>query len=71
MMVLSRKIGEVIVIDEGRFRITVLEILDGHKVRLGIEAPREISVDREEVHREKMLRRAREEGSSSQGSTGA
>jgi len=48
MLVLSRHIDETIIID-GHIRITVIE-MRGNKVRLGIEAPKEIEVDREEVH---------------------
>lgn len=47
MLVLSRKKNESIVIDE-RIVITVIEIR-GDKVRLGIEAPAEIPVHRQEV----------------------
>ena len=47
MLVLSRKKNETIVIDE-HIRITVIEIR-GDKVRLGIEAPKELPVHREEV----------------------
>ena len=47
MLVLSRKIGERIVIDGG-IAVTVCEVKDG-KVRLGIDAPRDVRVDREEV----------------------
>ncbi|RMG32212.1 MAG: carbon storage regulator [Planctomycetota bacterium] len=49
MLVLSRKKNESIVIDE-RIVITVVDVR-GDKVRLGIEAPREVSVHREEVYR--------------------
>ncbi|HEY1378548.1 MAG TPA: carbon storage regulator [Gemmataceae bacterium] len=47
MLVLSRKVGEAIVIDGG-IRISVAEV-QGGRVRLAIEAPRETRVDREEV----------------------
>ncbi len=47
MLVLSRKKSEQIVIDN-RITITVVEIR-GDKVRLGIEAPRDVSVHRQEV----------------------
>ena len=47
MLVLSRKRNESIVID-GSIVITVVEIR-GDKVRLGIEAPREIPIHRQEV----------------------
>jgi len=48
MLVLSRKKNESIVIDD-RIVVTVIEIR-GDKVRLGIEAPREVSVHRSEVY---------------------
>ena len=47
MLVLSRKKNESIIIDD-HITITVVEIR-GDKVRLGIEAPKEISVHRREV----------------------
>jgi carbon storage regulator len=47
MLVLSRKKDEKIVIGDS-ITIMVLEIR-GDKVRLGIDAPREVSVHREEV----------------------
>ena len=48
MLVLSRKKSERIVID-GNIIITVVDVR-GDKVRLGIEAPREVSIHRSEVH---------------------
>jgi len=48
MIVLSRKNGEKIIIADNII-ITVVEIR-GDKVRLGIEAPREVSVHRHEVY---------------------
>ncbi len=48
MLVLSRKRNESIVIDEN-IVITVVEVR-GDKVRLGIEAPREVPINRSEVH---------------------
>ena len=48
MLVLSRQTDEVIVIADN-IRITVVEVR-GDKVRLGIDAPREISVHRQEVY---------------------
>lgn len=47
MLILTRKIGERIVINENIF-IEVLE-LKGHQIRLGIQAPKSISVHREEI----------------------
>lgn len=48
MLVLSRKKNESIVID-GSITITVVEIR-GDKVRLGIVAPKEVPVHRQEVY---------------------
>src|SRR5262245_60198235 len=49
MLVLSRKIGEAIIID-GCIRVTITAV-KGNQVRIGISAPPEVSVDREEVDR--------------------
>ena len=48
MLVLSRKKNESIIIDQD-IRITVVEIR-GDKVRLGIEAPKEVPVHRSEIY---------------------
>ena len=47
MLILARKAGESLVID-GNIRVTV-DRIRGRVVRLKVEAPREILVDREEV----------------------
>ena len=47
MLVLSRKKNESIVID-GNIVVTIVEVR-GDKVRLGIEAPREVPIHRSEV----------------------
>jgi carbon storage regulator len=52
MLVLTRKVGEQIVID-GCITVTVVAI-DGNKIRLGIAAPPEVRIDREEIHRRKL-----------------
>ena len=48
MLVLTRKIGQAIIVDDS-ISITVVEIR-GNRVRLGIVAPAEVTVHREEVH---------------------
>jgi len=48
MLVLSRRIGETIVIN-GNIQVKVLSV-QGNKVRLGVVAPETVSVDRQEVH---------------------
>ena len=49
MLVLSRKIGESIIIDGG-IKLTVIEVR-GDRVRLGFDGPREVAIHREEVFR--------------------
>ena len=49
MLILTRKVGESIRINEN-VCITVMEV-DGKNIKLGIEAPKEISIHREEVFR--------------------
>jgi carbon storage regulator len=49
MLVLTRKIGEDILIGDN-IRLTISSI-DGGKVRLGIVAPRDVEVHREEVYK--------------------
>ena len=48
MLVLSRKRGEAIVIGNG-ITVTVLAV-DGDRVKLGVVAPAEVPVHREEVY---------------------
>jgi len=50
MLVLSRKVGEKIVIG-GQITITIVA-RKGKGIRVGIEAPPEVSVHREEVQRQ-------------------
>lgn len=47
MLVLSRKVGEQIVIN-GNITVTVVEI-DRNKIRLGIDAPKEVGIARAEL----------------------
>ena len=47
MLVLTRKQSQTIVVDD-RIKITVLHVA-GNQVRLGIEAPREVSIRRAEL----------------------
>ena len=57
MLVLTRRIGERIVIDSD-ITVTVVAI-QGDKVRLGIGAPPSVRVDRSEIHeRRRASRRA-------------
>ena len=49
MLVLSRKQDEIIIIGES---LTLMVVsIQGDKVRLGIEAPKHVTIHREEVYR--------------------
>jgi carbon storage regulator len=48
MLVLTRKVNQAIVIAD-KVRVVVAEV-EGNKVRLGVDAPRNVTVDREELH---------------------
>jgi len=48
MLVLTRNVGEKIIID-GNIQVTVIAV-KGNKVRIGIEAPEHVRVDRQEIH---------------------
>ena len=48
MLILTRKIGESIILDGG-IKITVADVR-GNQIRIGIEAPEEINVYREEIY---------------------
>ena len=48
MLVLTRFAGEKIVIDDGRIVVTVIAVRGG-AVKVGIDAPKDVQVHREEV----------------------
>ena len=48
MLILTRRIGESVVIG-GDVTVTVLGV-KGNQARLGVNAPRDIAVHREEIH---------------------
>ncbi len=48
MLIITRKVGEKLIINDN-IEVVVLENRGGH-VRLGIEAPREVSIYREEIY---------------------
>jgi len=49
MLVLSRKVNEKVVMAAGDIEIMIVAI-QGDKVRLGISAPKDIDVNREEIY---------------------
>ena len=51
MLILTRRVGESLRIADDVI-VTVLGV-KGHQVRIGIAAPREVTVDREEVYERK------------------
>lgn len=59
MLALTRKKGESLIID-GQIEIKILEV-QGDKVKIGIEAPKEVTVYREEVYQ--MVKESNQEAS--------
>jgi len=53
MLVLSRKLGEEIVIDD-QIRVTVVKV-QGGRVRIGIDAPESVRVLRKELREHKSI----------------
>lgn len=49
MLILTRRVGETLIIGDD-VKITVLGVR-GHQVRIGVDAPKDISVHREEIYK--------------------
>ena len=49
MLILTRKLGESVIIGDN-VKITVVEV-NKHQIKLGVDAPKNIAVHREEVHK--------------------
>lgn len=60
MLVLTREVGASIMIDDN-IVVTILEVRGG-QVRVGIEAPKEIEVHREEIYKRIQAQKNKEEG---------
>lgn len=48
-LVLTRRVGEIILIDKGQIEIKMLYVRNGH-IAVGITAPAHIDVDRKEIY---------------------
>ena len=48
MLILTRRVGETIIIAEN-IRVTILGV-KGNQVRVGIDAPKDVAVHREEIY---------------------
>jgi len=60
MLVLSRRVGEELVINNN-IRVVITDV-QGDKVRIGIEAPPDVPVDRKEVHERRIAEAAGSSG---------
>lgn len=48
MLILTRRVGETLMIGDD-VKITILKV-SGNQIRIGVEAPKDVSVHREEVY---------------------
>ncbi|OOF61995.1 carbon storage regulator CsrA [Rodentibacter sp. Ppn85] len=60
MLILTRKVGESVLIGDD-ISITVLNVR-GNQVKLGLQAPKEVSVHREEIYQQ--IKKKQDESSS-------
>lgn len=56
MLILTRHVGETLIIGDD-VTVTVLSV-NGNQVRIGVNAPKEVSVHREEIYRRIMEEKA-------------
>lgn len=48
MLILTRRVGETLIINDN-IKLTVLGVR-GHQVRIGVDAPKDVSVHRQEIY---------------------
>jgi len=49
MLILTRRIGESVIIGNNEIRITIISS-NNNQIRIGIDAPKDVSVHREEIY---------------------
>jgi carbon storage regulator len=54
MLILTRRVGEQVLINNGLIEISVLQSQNGF-IRLGFKAPSDVVIDRKEVHLKKLV----------------
>jgi carbon storage regulator len=67
MLILTRRVGETLMIGD-EVTVTVLGV-KGNQVRIGVNAPRDVAVHREEIY--ERIKREQAEQSAQQGETGS
>ncbi len=64
MLILTRRVGETLMIGD-EVSVTVLGV-KGNQVRIGVNAPREVSVHREEIY--ERIKQEKQQGGGEEGS---
>jgi carbon storage regulator len=59
MLILTRRVGETLMVGD-EVTVTVLGV-KGNQVRIGVNAPKEIAVNREEIHQRILEEKKQEE----------
>ncbi len=65
MLILTRRVGETLIVGD-EVTVTVLAV-KGNQVRIGVNAPKNVSVHREEIYQRIQREKAAQEGGSTEG----